>query len=85
MDDIQKRSDDKSWDQKQDRRISDANRKVEAGVSGEALATLHGLHVPSDDEPPCDVDETSELDDQEVLPRQDPQAIDPDRGCDFAS
>ena len=51
MDDIQKRADDKSWDQKQDRRISDANRKVEAGVSGEALATLHGLHVPSDDEP----------------------------------
>jgi hypothetical protein len=67
MDDIQKRADDKSWDQKQDRRISDANRKVEAGVSGEALAALHGLHAPSDDEPPCGVDETSEVDDQEVL------------------
>jgi hypothetical protein len=67
MDDIQKRADDKSWDQKQDRRISDANRKIEAGVSGEALAMLHGLHVPSDNEPPCDVDETSEVDDQELL------------------
>jgi hypothetical protein len=67
MDDIQKRADDKAWDQKRDRRISDANRKVEAGVSGEPLAALHGLHVPSDDEPPCDVDETSEVDDQELL------------------
>ena len=67
MDDVQKRVDDKAWDQKQDRRISDANRKIETGVSGEALAALHGLHVPSDDEPPCDVDETSEVDDQELL------------------
>ncbi len=67
MDDIQKRADDKAWDQKQDRRISDANRKIETGVSGEALAALHGLHVPSDDEPQCDVDETSEVDDQELL------------------
>src|SRR4030095_5531342 len=67
MDDIHKRADDKAWDQKQDRRISDANRKVEAGVSGEPLAALHGLHLPSGDEPPCDIDETSEVDDQEIL------------------
>ena len=67
MDDVQKRADDKGWDQKQDRRISDSNRKIEAGVSGEALAALHGLLVPSGDELPCDVDETSEVDDQEIL------------------
>src|SRR5262249_16107908 len=67
MDDIQKRADDKAWDQKQDRRISDANRKVEAGISGEALAALHGLRVPSGDEPTCDVDERSEVEDQEIL------------------
>jgi hypothetical protein len=60
MDDIQKRADDKGWDEKQDRRMSDANRKIEDGLGGEALAALHGLDVPPDDEASCDVDETSE-------------------------
>src|SRR4029450_7156724 len=60
MDDIQKGADDKGWDEKQDRRMSDANRKIEDGLGGEALAALHGLDVPPDDEASCDVDETSE-------------------------
>jgi hypothetical protein len=67
MDDIQKRADDKAWDKKQDRWISDANRKIEDGLRGDALAALHGLHSPPDDEPSYDVDETSEVDDQEAL------------------
>jgi len=67
MDDIQKRADDKAWDKKQDRRISDLNRKIESGLTGEALAALHGLHVPSNDEPPCEVDDTSEVDVQTTL------------------
>jgi hypothetical protein len=67
MDDIQKRADDKVWDQKQDRRISDANRRIEDGLSGEALAALHGLHVSPNDEPPYDVDEMSEVDDEKPL------------------
>jgi hypothetical protein len=67
MDDIQKRADDKAWDEKQDRWISDANRRIEHGLRGEALAALHGLHAPADDEPSNDVDETSEVDDQEIL------------------
>jgi hypothetical protein len=67
MDDIQKRADDKAWDEKQDRWISDANRRIEDGLSGEALAALHGLHVTADDEPPYDVDEMSEVDDEETL------------------
>jgi hypothetical protein len=67
MDNIQKRADDKAWDEKQDRWISDANRKVERGLGGEALAALHGLQLPADDEALCDVDETSEVDDQETL------------------
>ena len=67
MDDIQKRSDDKAWDEKQNRWISDANRRIEDGLSGESLAALHGLHVPPDDEPPYDVDEMSDVDDQETL------------------
>jgi hypothetical protein len=67
MDDIQKRADDKAWDEKQNRWISDANRRIEDGLSGESLAALHGLHVPPDDEPPYDVDETSDVDDQETL------------------
>ena len=67
MDDIQKRADDKAWDEKQNRWISDANRRVEDGLSGESLAALHGLHVPSDDEPPYDVDEMSDMDDEETL------------------
>ena len=67
MDDIQKRTDDKAWDEKQDRRISDLNRRIEAGLSGDSLAALHGLHGPPDDEPPYDVDEASEVDDQETL------------------
>ena len=67
MDDIQKRADDKAWDEKQNRRISDANRRIEDGLTGEALAALHGLHVSPDDEPSCDVDEMSDVDDQETL------------------
>jgi hypothetical protein len=67
MDDIQKRADDKAWDEKQNRWISDANRRTEDGLSGESLAALHGLHVPPDDEPPYDVDEMSDVDDQETL------------------
>jgi hypothetical protein len=67
MDDIQKRADDKAWDKKQDGRISDQNRKIESGLTGEALGALHGLRVPSNDEPPCDVDDTSEVDDQTTL------------------
>src|SRR5919197_362246 len=67
MDDIQKRADDKAWEEKQDRVISDANRKIETGLSGKALAAVHGLRMPSDDEPACDVDEASEVDDQGTL------------------
>ncbi len=67
MDDIQRRADDKAWDEKQGRWISDANRKIEQGLSGEALAALHGLHVPPANEPPYDVDEMSEVDDEETL------------------
>ena len=67
MDDIQKRADDKAWDKKQDRWISDANRKIEHGLRSEALAALHGLHSPPEDEASCDVDETSEVDAQEIL------------------
>jgi len=67
MDDIQKRADDKAWDEKQDRWISDANRRIEDGLSGEALAALHGLHVSPDDELPYDIDEMSDVDDQETL------------------
>ena len=67
MDDIQKRADDKAWDEKQNRRISDANRRIEDGLTGEALAALHNLHVSPDDEPSYDVDEMSDADDQETL------------------
>jgi hypothetical protein len=67
MDDIQKRADDRAWDEKQNRWISDANRRIEDGLSGVSLAALHGWHVTPDDEPPYDVDETSDVDDQETL------------------
>jgi hypothetical protein len=67
MDDIQKRADDKALDEKQNHWISDANRRIEDGLSGEALAALHGLHVPPDEEPPYDVDEMSDVDDRETL------------------
>jgi hypothetical protein len=67
MDDIQRRADDKAWDEKQGRWISDANCKIEEGLSGEALAALHGLHVPPDNEPPYEVDEATEVDDQQTL------------------
>ena len=36
MDDIQKQVDDKAWDKKQDRWVSDANRRIEEGVGGDA-------------------------------------------------
>jgi hypothetical protein len=67
MDPIQRRVDDKAWDEKQDRWISDANRKIEEGLSGEGLAALHGLHLPPDNEAPYDVDEATEVDDQQTL------------------
>jgi len=67
MDDIQKRADDKAWDEKQNRWISDANRRVESGLSGESLAALRGLRVSPDDELPYDIDEMSDVDDQETL------------------
>jgi hypothetical protein len=67
MDDIRRRADDEAWDKKADHWISDINRKIEQGLSGEALAAPHGLRVPPDDAPPSDVEETSEIDDQETL------------------
>ena len=67
MDDIQKRADDEAWDNKVNRRISDINRAIEKGLSGEALAAHHGLQVSPDDEPPCDVDDRSDVDDQGTL------------------
>ena len=51
-----------------ERRISNINQAVERGVKSEALAALHGLHVPPDNEqPPCDIDDGSHVDDQEAL------------------
>ena len=67
MDDIQKRADNEAWDKKVDRRISDINRAIEKGTRGEGLAALHGVHVPLDDEPPYDIDDRSDVDDQETL------------------
>jgi hypothetical protein len=67
MDDIQKRADNKAWDKKQDRRISDLNRKIEAGLNSESLTPLYGLHITPDDEVLNNVDETSEVDDQQIL------------------
>jgi hypothetical protein len=67
MDDIQRRADDKAWDKKQDGWISDLNRKIEGGLGGDALAALHGLHIPTGDEALYDVDQMSEVDDQETL------------------
>jgi hypothetical protein len=67
MNDIQRRADDEAWDRKADRRVSDLNQAVEKGLSGEALAALHGLHMAPNEEPPYDVDESSEMDDQETL------------------
>ncbi len=67
MDDIQKRVDNKSWDEKQNRWILDANRSIESGLRSDALAGLHGLHVPADQELSYDVDEMSEVDDQGTL------------------
>ena len=67
MDDIQKKADDKAWDKKVDCWIAETSRKIEQAASGEALAALHGLHVPPDDELVYEVDETSESDDQNTL------------------
>ena len=67
MDDIQRGADNEAWDRKVERRISDMNQAIEQGSKGEALAALHGLHVPPDDEPPYDVDDRSDVDDQETL------------------
>ena len=67
MDDIQRRVDNKAWDQKQDGWISDANGSVEDGLSGDALAALHGLHLPAEEPLLDDVDETREMDNEETL------------------
>ena len=67
MDDIGRRVDDEAWDKKVERRISDINQAIEKGVRDEALAALHGLPVSADKEPPYDVDDRSDLDDQETL------------------
>jgi len=67
MNDIQRRADDEAWDKKVDRQISNINQAIEQGVTGEALAALHGLHLPSDNEPPYDVDDSSDVDDQDTL------------------
>ena len=67
MDNIHKRADDEAWDKKANRRISEINQAIERGLSGEALAKLHGFHIAPNDEPPYDVDESSEVDDQETL------------------
>ena len=67
MDDIQKRADNQAWDQKVNRRISGINHAIEKGLSGEALAALHGLRMAPNDDPPYDVDESTEVDDQETL------------------
>ena len=67
MDDIRRRVDDEAWDKKMERRISDINQAIEKGVRGEALAALHGLHVSADNEPPYDVDDRSDVDDQKTL------------------
>ena len=67
MADIQRRADDKAWDIKVNRQISDIDRAIESGISGDALAALHGVHVPADDERFYDVDQTSEVDSQQIL------------------
>ena len=67
MNDIRKRADDDAWDKKVNRQISDINQAIEKGLSGEALAALHGLQIAPKDEPPYDVDENTEADDQETL------------------
>jgi len=67
MDDIPKRADDEAWDKKASRRISDVNQAIEKGLSGEALAALHGLHIAPNDNLPYDVDESTEVDDEETL------------------
>jgi hypothetical protein len=67
VDDIQKRADDEAWDKKVNRRISHIDRAIEKGLSGEALAAFHGLHMAPNDEPVYDIDEMSEVDDQETL------------------
>ena len=59
--------DDEAWDKLVNRRISELNRKVESVSRGDALAALHGLHVPSHDDPPCDVDATADTDNQKIL------------------
>jgi len=55
MDDIQRRADDEAWDKKVNCRISDINHAIEKGLSGEALAALHGLRLAPTDDLPYDV------------------------------
>jgi hypothetical protein len=67
MDDIQRRADDQAWDKKVNQKISGINHAIEKGLSGDALVALHGLRMAPNDDPPYDVDESSEVDDQETL------------------
>ena len=84
MDNIPKRADDEAWDKKANRRISDINQSIEKGLSGEALATLHGLHIAPNDNLPYDVDERTEVDDQETLRDKIISRTDTDWRFDFA-
>jgi len=67
MDDIQRRADDQAWDKKVNQRISGINHAIEKVLGGDALAALYGLRMAPNDDPPYDVDERSEVDDQETL------------------
>ena len=65
--DIQRRADDEAWDKRVDNRISNINQAVEKGLRGKALAALHGLPMPAEDELAYEVDGSSDVDDQETL------------------
>jgi hypothetical protein len=66
MGDIFKSASDKAWE-KDERSILATDRKIEQGVTGETLAALHGLRASSGDQLACDIDESSESDDQATL------------------
>jgi len=63
MDDIQRRADHEAWDKKADRRISNIDQVIEQGVTGEALAALHGLHFP----PANDINRWQDIDPESAL------------------
>ena len=66
MGDIFKSASDKAWE-KVERSILETDRKIEQGVTGGTLAALHGLRASSGDQLACDIDESSESDDQATL------------------